>query len=93
MSHYLKLILDAIFGPRNFKNEVIWKRTGAHGRAKRWGPIHDVILYYAKSKKCAWNRIDEKYDPDYITDFYRHSDERGRYQPVTLDGPGIRYGS
>lgn len=93
MSHYLKLILDAIFGPQHFKNEVIWKRTGAHGRAKRWGPIHDVILYYAKSKKAVWNRIYEKYDPDYIADFYRFSDTRGKYQLVTLDGPGIRYGS
>ena len=44
-SHYLKILLDAVFGARNFRNEVIWKRTGAHGRAKKWGPIHDAIFF------------------------------------------------
>src|SRR5438874_162757 len=42
-SHYLKLLLDSVFGGDNFLNEVIWKRTGTHSSAKRWGPIHDVI--------------------------------------------------
>src|SRR4051794_14159267 len=41
-SHYLKLVMDAIFGPANFRNEVIWKRTSAHATAKRYGPTHDV---------------------------------------------------
>ena len=45
-SHFLKLLMDAVFGPTNFRTEIIWKRTGAHGRAKRWGPIHDTILFY-----------------------------------------------
>src|SRR3954447_19698803 len=56
-SHYLKVMLDAIFGPENFRNEVIWKRTGAHGRAKRWGPVHDTLLYYTKSNDYTWNRV------------------------------------
>ena len=92
-SHFLKLLMDAVFGGANFRTEIIWKRTGAHGRAKRWGPIHDTILFYTVSGKYVWNRVYEKYDPKYIEKFYRAEDERGRYQLITLDGPGTRGGS
>ena len=93
-SHYLKALMDAIYGGGGFRNEIIWRRTGAHGRAKRWGPIHDCILFYSKSKQWTWNRTYENYDPDYVEKFYRHTDEAGRkYQLVTLDGPGLRGGS
>jgi len=47
VSHTVKLVLDEIFGPTQFRSELIWKRTGAHGAAKRFAPVHDVILYYA----------------------------------------------
>ena len=92
-SHYLKAIMDAIYGHKNFRNEIIWRRTGAHGRAKKWGPIHDCILLYTKSGKYIWNRIYEEYDQSYIDNFYKFSDERGQHRLVTLDGPGIRHGS
>lgn len=45
-SHYLKLLLDAIFRPQNFLSEIIWRRTGTHSSAQRWGPVHDVIFFY-----------------------------------------------
>ena len=48
-SHYLKIVLDAIFGPANFRNEIIWRRTGAHAPRRRFGPIHDNILYYSRT--------------------------------------------
>ena len=48
-SHYLKLLLDAVFGADKFRNEIIWKRTGSHGGSKRWRPIHDTILFYSAS--------------------------------------------
>ena len=92
-SHYLKLILDAVFGPVNFRNEIIWRRTGAHGRAKRWGPIHDVILFYSKSADYTWNRVYQKYGEDYVEDFYRLEDSYGKYQIISLDEPGVRKGS
>lgn len=92
-SHYLKAVMDSIFGARNFRNEIVWRRTGAHGRARKWGPIHDTILYYGASSRSTWNRVYERYDPDYIANFYRNKDKRGRYQQVTLDGPGVRHGS
>jgi DNA modification methylase len=92
-SHYLKMLMDAVFGPGNFRNEIIWKRTGAHGRAKRWGPVHDTLLFYSISDNYLWNRIFEDYDQSYVTSFYRLTDEHGHYQLVALDGPGTRQGS
>ena len=73
-SHCLKLLLDSIFGVRNFRSEVIWKRTNTHNLARRWGPIHDVILFYSKSGQYIWNRILESYDKTYLDKFYRHKD-------------------
>jgi len=91
-SHYLKVMLDVIFGARNFRNEIVWKRTGAHGGAKRWGPVHDIILFYTKSDQYLWNRVYEPLDRDYIEGFYRYTDERGRYQLVSLTGAGVTKG-
>ena len=77
-SHYLKILLDAIFDPRNFKNELIWKRTSAHNDAKRFGKIHDVILFYSKSENPKWNNIYQPYDEEYVDTYYRYQDEDGR---------------
>jgi len=49
-SHYLKILLDSIFGPDRFLSEIVWKRHSAHSSAKRYGPVHDTILFYSKSK-------------------------------------------
>ena len=48
-SHYIKVMMDGIFGHKNFRNEIIWKRTFAHGGASRWGDIHDTLLFYTVS--------------------------------------------
>ena len=92
MSHYLKVLLDAIFGVRNFLNEVIWKRTQAHNSANRFGPQHDVILFYSKSSKYTWNTVYQDYDPRYVSEKFKTKDERGLYQDVSLTGPGTRQG-
>jgi DNA modification methylase len=92
-SHYIKAMMDAIFDHDNFRNEIIWKRTGAHGRAKRWGPIHDTILFYSKSSKYTWNRTLESYSKDYLENAYSSRDAKGAYQPISLTGPGKRTGS
>ena len=54
-SHYLKMLMDAVFWPTNFPSEIIWRRTGSHNKAKRWAPIHDVILFDTKSNDYTWN--------------------------------------
>ena len=91
-SHYLKLLMDAVFGAGNFQNDVIWRRTAAHGRAKRWGPIHDTVMFYSKGSDYLWNRTFQAYEQSYIDNFFRHSDEHGRYRVGNLTGPGTRQG-
>ena len=56
-SHYLKIVLDGVFSPENFRNEIIWRRSGAHNSARRYGPIHDSLLLYSKSKAYQWNHV------------------------------------
>src|SRR5690606_9636472 len=70
----------------------VWKRTGSHGGAKRWGPIHDTIFFYSKSKDFLWNKTFEAYDDEYLRKFYRFTDERGQHRFVTLTGAGVRKG-
>ena len=77
-SHYLKIMLDAIFGKKNFRNEIIWKRTSAHANAHRCGSIHDVILFYSNSDDYTWNPVLQEFDPEYVEQYYRYTDEDGR---------------
>jgi len=77
-SHYIKVMMDAIFGHSNFKNEVIWKRTTAHSDSKTMGAVHDVILYYVGGKKSTYNKIYQEYDESYIKSHYRKVDDKGR---------------
>jgi DNA modification methylase len=76
-SHYLKILLDAIFSPINFQNEVIWKRTTAHNDASKWGNSHDSILFYSKSPKFIWNKIQLAHSEVYKKRFH-NSDSNGR---------------
>jgi site-specific DNA-methyltransferase (adenine-specific) len=79
-SHYLKIILDTIFGPRNFRNEIIWQRTSSHNDSHKWGAVHDTLFFYSKSDSFTWNEVFIEHDPKYIADFYTHKDERGIYR-------------
>ena len=92
-SHYLRLILDETFGAENFRNELIWRRTRAHNDAKltRFGSIHDVILFYAKSEQRVFNRIvSERADSAPKThDLYRHTDGK-LYRKGDCRAPGNR---
>ncbi|MGI9058283.1 MAG: DNA methyltransferase [Ktedonobacteraceae bacterium] len=93
-SHYLKIILDTIFGVQNFRNEIIWKRTSAHSDTKQgnvihMGRIHDVILFYTKSETARRTEIYQQYNEKYVNSSYRHIDANGRrYRLDNLTGPG-----
>lgn len=92
-SHYLKIILDGLFGVENFINEVVWKRSHAHNDGKQgskhFGRITDSILLYGKSKNTTWNRLYRPYDQKYIDRDYRHMDPDGRrYRISDMRGPG-----
>ena len=79
-SHYLKIILDTIFGVQNFRNEIIWQRTSSHNDSHKWGAVHDTIFFYSKRDTFTWNEQFTDHDPKYIADFYTHKDERGIYR-------------
>lgn len=95
-SHYLKILLDAVFGARNFRSEISWKRSSAHSDAKQgrtqYGNIRDVILYYTKSQTWTWNWIYTDYDETYTESFYRHVEpqtgRRFRVDNLTAAKPG-----
>jgi len=91
-SHYMKALMDAVFGHQNFRNEIIWKRTSAHSSAKRFGPVHDVILFYSMGSKYKWNPVYQDYDEAYVEDHYHWEDERGHHRRGDLTGPGVREG-
>ena len=91
-SHYLKILLDGVFGPASFRNEIIWKRTSGHYSSKRWGPIHDVILFYTKTDQFTWNTVYQPYDEQYLNSYYKHEDKGGRFRIGDLTGAGVRTG-
>ena len=90
-SHYLKLLMDAIFGAGNFRNEIVWKRTAGRSDAKRFGRVHDVLLFYA-GPGATWNRQYTTHDPDYVAKAYRNEDARGHWQSADLTASGQRSG-
>lgn len=89
-SHYLKLLMDAIFGIENCLNEIIWQRSGAHNDANRWGRVSDTLLFYTKTDKYTWNTQYVPYDEDYINERYHYKDEAtGRlFWPNTMTAAG-----
>lgn len=91
--HYLKIVLDEVFQRPNFRSEIIWKRTSAHSSAKRYGPVHDTILFYSKSDQFEWNSIYTDYDPAYVEMFFDQVDADGRrWRRSDLTGAGVRAG-
>jgi DNA modification methylase len=93
-SHYLKLLMDAVFHPQYFRSEIIWKRSSAHSDTKQGrrqhGRIHDVLLFYTKADGWTWNPQYTPYDEEYIKQFYKYvEDGTGRrYRLGDLTGPG-----
>ena len=93
-SHYIKTLMDAIFGTGNFRSEVAWKRSGAHSDARQGrrqhGRIHDVLLFYTKTDDWIWIPQHTPYDREYIEKSYRHMEEGTgrRFRLDNLTGPG-----
>ena len=91
--HYVKVMLDRIFGESQFQSEIIWKRTSAHSSARRYGPVNDNIFFYTASDDYTWNEQFQPYDPEYINTFFDHVDPDGRrWKRMDLTGDGIRNG-
>lgn len=88
------MLMDAVFGPTNFRTEIIWKRSSAHSDTKQGrkqhGRIHDTILFYSKTDGWTWNPVYTPYDPEYMEQFYKYTEESTgrRYRLGDLTGPG-----
>ena len=89
---YLKLLMDAIFGARQYRNEIEWKRTTSRSDAKRWGRVHDRILFYSNGDKATWNGAYMPLAPDEVNKRYKYSDHRGLYREGPLTSKGLTGG-
>ena len=93
-SHYLKLLMDAVFEAGNFRSDIVWKRTSAHSDTRQGrqqhGRVHDLVLFYSNSDSWTWNPMFTAYDQGYVDQFYRHIEEETgrRYRLDNLTGPG-----
>lgn len=93
-SHYLKIVLDSVFGPANYRNEISWKRQSAHNDAKQgrmqYGNVRDTIFFYTKSDSWTWTSLYTPYDESYVSDFYRYREEETgrRYRLSDITAPG-----
>jgi DNA modification methylase len=94
VNHYIRAVLDEIFGRENYSNEIIWRRSFGHNDSAKYGIIHDVIFYYCKSKKNIWNQLLQPADKEYIDTFFDQYDEKRkeRYQRLSLSAGGLSGG-
>lgn len=93
-SHYLKVMTDEIFGSFNFRNEIIWRRTGAHGKARRFAPVHDSILFYTKTERYTWTGLKRPYMRGHVEQYFVEGAQgwRTNYYGNVLTGSGRRGG-
>jgi len=90
-SHYLKVILDTLFGKTNFRNEIVWKRFNFHADAKRFGRVTDRILFYTKGPDFTFNQLRAPFSDEYIESKFTHVDADGRrFRLDNLNPPGGR---
>ena len=87
-SHYLKLLLDGIFGASAFQAEIVWKRTNARGTTGRWPRVHDVIFHYSKSNKFAFNSLKVSADITKMPHTLITGIDKNKYQTFELTAPG-----
>lgn len=94
-SHYLKMLMDAIFKAQYFQNEIIWKRSHAHNGARRFAPVHDVLFWYAKSDgDTTWNPTFEPLPQSTIDNWYNNIEQETgrRFNRADLTAAGVRTG-
>ena len=92
-SHYIKVIMDGVFGRSNFRNEIVWKRTAAHSDSKTLGSVHDVILHYTATDEFTWNHQYQPHAQSYIDSHYRRRNAKGRrYRTDNVTAGGLTGG-
>ena len=93
-SHYIKALMDAIFGHDNFRSEIVWKRSGGKSDALRWAITTDRLLFYTKSDHYTWNPQYQPHNLDYVANTYRYNDDDGHgpYTTMPVHAAGLRTG-
>ncbi|MGD0521734.1 MAG: DNA methyltransferase [Terracidiphilus sp.] len=85
-SHYLKILMDAVFGPQFFRNEITWRRTSAHANVgQKFAVVQDRLLFYSKLEKWAWNQVYIPYSEEYIESHYSQKDPDSGRRFTTRD--------
>ncbi len=91
IGHYVKILMDEIFGEDNFRNEIIWKRSSAHNDSTGFANLHDTIYYYSKSSELYFKTPMVAYSQEYIDHYYNKTDEDGRkYLDRDLSAKGLK---
>ena len=91
IGHYVKILMDEIFGEDNFRNEIIWKRSTAHNDSTGFANLHDCIFYYTKSSELYFDIPLVPYSQEYIDRYYNKVDENGRkYLDRDLSAKGLK---
>ena len=87
---YLRMLMDAVFGADNFRNQISWRRAVSHNDARRYGRIVDTLLFYAKSEDMRWNgsAVSVSKSDDELARSYPSTDERGRFRSDNMTGAG-----
>lgn len=91
-SHYLKVLLDMVFGVENYQNEIVWKRTSAHNDPVKWGRVHDILLFYSKSSEFIWNDVYLEHSEDYKKRFKRADPDGRLWTDDNLTAKGLSGG-
>ena len=94
-SHYLKMLMDAIFGALNYRDEIVWNRAAENLSRKKWRRASEIILYYSKSSVWTWNPQYDPLNPEQVARDYRYEDDKGRYTTTSCtnnaDRPNMIY--
>lgn len=91
IGHYVKILMDEIFGEENFRNEIVWKRSTAHNDSTGFANLHDNIFYYSKSSNLYFETPMVPYSEEYISNYYNKQDEDGRkYLDRDLSAKGLK---
>lgn len=92
IGHYVKILLDEVFGEENFRNEIVWKRTTAHSDAQTYGVNCDVIYFYSKREDFLFNEVFQKYSNDYLARFTSTDPDGRKWEGGNLTAKGLRGG-
>lgn len=94
IGHYVKILMDEVFGEESFRNEIIWKRTTSKAGSKYYNHIHDTIFFYSKNDNTTWNQLYTEYSEEYINQMFKQIDHNGRrFRDSPLTAPGRTSGS